>query len=464
MRSLVNTVLEYLLSVRIIRKLLGVAALLVGTLPAAALAQSTPPGAPTLGAPSIHDARIRTAPPTCPTAIESGRPAPLALVLSGGGARGIAHIGVLRVLDSLGVRPSLVVGSSMGALVGALYAGGVPVPQIDSIARTIPFVSLFRRYAPITYLTAGELRSPVVTRSPTFVLEFRGGRPHLQSPVASEPRVNALINQLLLRPNLRAAGDFDSLPIRFRAVATDMRTKKSVVLDDGDLAEAVRASIAIPVVFRPVDRDGRLLVDGSMSDDVPVGVARELGARRVIVSDVSASLADSAARGESTLGYLIDALFTQPPDSLGPADVRIAPNVRRFGALEFSDDAVGPLIDSGYRAAEQALAHCPPAAGRRAPLPPVQGAGVVAERLARLADEGMYETVWLRPRLRDTASVGSEVNTIMARLEFAPVATPTPERVLSVGLRYDAQEGASGWLAGENLYTASGKMSFSSAL
>jgi NTE family protein len=354
----------------------------------------------------------------------------------------------------------------MGALVGALYAGGVPVPQIDSIARAIPFVSLFRRYAPITYLTAGEFRSPVVTRSPTFVLEFRRGRPYLQSPVASEPRVNALINQLLLRPNLRAAGDFDSLPIRFRAVATDMQTRKSVVLRDGDLAEAVRASIAIPVVFRPVDRHGRLLVDGSMSDDVPVGVARELGARRMIISDVSAGVADSATRGESTLGYLIDALFTQPPDSLGPDDVRIAPNVRRFGALEFSDDAAGPLIDSGYRAAEHALAGCPPSAtGGRAPLPPVQGAGVVAERLARLADEGLYETVWLRPRLRDTASgAGEEPNAVLARLGFDPVATPTPERVLSVGLRYDAQEGASGWLAGENLSPASGRISLESAL
>lgn len=465
MRSFVNTVLEQLLSVRIIRNCLGVSALLIGAIPAAAPAQSARPDTTAARAPLILDAPIRSAAPTCPAAVDPGEREPLALVLSGGGARGIAHIGVLRVLDSLGVRPSLVVGSSMGALVGALYAGGVPVPQIDSIARTIPFVSLFRRYAPITYLTTGELRAPVVSRSPTFVLEFRRGRPYLQSPVASEPRVNALINQLLLRPNLRAAGDFDSLPIRFRAVATDMQSKKSVVLRDGDLAEAVRASIAIPVVFRPVDRHGRLLVDGSMSDDVPISVARELGARRMIVSDVSASLADSAARGESTLGYLIDALFTQPPDSLGPDDVRIAPKVRRFGALEFSDDAVGPLIDSGYRAAEHALAGCSPAAGGRAPLPPVQGAGVVAERLARLADEGLYETVWLRPRLRDSASgSGEERNVVLARLEFAPIATPTPERVLSVGLRYDAQEGASGWLAGQNLSPASGRISLESAL
>ena len=454
------------MSARCTRVWLVVSILLMSVRPAATHAQDVPRDSVVVDTSTIRFATADSGAPACSTSIASPGEGPLALVLSGGGARGIAHIGVLRVLDSLGVHPSLVVGSSMGALVGALYAGGVPVPQIDSIARAIPFVSLFRRYAPITYLTAGEFRTPVVTLSPTFVLEFRGGRPHLQSPVASEPQVNALINQLLLQPNLRAAGDFDSLPIRFRAVATDMQTKKSVVLGDGDLPEAVRASIAIPVVFRPVERHGRLLVDGSMSDDVPVGVARSLGARRIIVSDASASLADSAANGETTLGYLIDALFTQPPDSLGPDDLRIAPNVRNFGALEFSDDAVGPLIAAGYRAAKHALEGCVPAAPTgRAPLAPIQEVGEIAERLARLADEGVYETIWLRPRLRKPAAGGGDRGgDKLARLEFAPVATPTPERVLSVGLRYDAQEGASGWLAGENLSLASGRMSLGSTL
>ena len=454
------------MSARTIRAWRVVSILLAAICPAATQAQGAPRDSVVAGTSAMHFAPADSAAQACPAAIASSGERPLALVLSGGGARGIAHIGVLRVLDSLGVRPSLVVGSSMGALVGALYAGGVPVPQIDSIARTIPFVSLFRRYTPITHLTAGDFRAPAITLSPTFVLEFRGGRPHLQSPVASEPRVNALINQLLLRPNLRAAGDFDSLPVRFRAVATDMQTKKSVVLGDGDLAEAVRASIAIPVVFVPVERHGRLLVDGSMSDDVPVGVARSLGARRIIVSDASASLSDSASRGESTLGYLIDALFTQPPDSLGPDDVRIAPNVRNFGALDFSDDVVGPLIDTGYRAAEHVLAGCAPrAAAGVAAVPPIQGAGLIAERLARLADEGVYETIWLRPRLGNPAPRGGEERgDELARLEFAPVATPTPERVVSMGLRYDAQEGASGWLAGENLSPAGGRISLASTL
>src|SRR5687767_10715161 len=91
----------------------------------------------------------------CPAAIASPPPGGIALVLSGGGARGLAHIGVLRVLDSLGVAPTMVVGTSMGALVGALYAGGLSGRQIDSLARELPFETLFRRYEPISFLTAG---------------------------------------------------------------------------------------------------------------------------------------------------------------------------------------------------------------------------------------------------------------------------------------------------------------------
>lgn len=393
---------------------------------------------------------------SCPAATGSPAGAPLSLVLSGGGARGLAHIGVLRVLDSLGVRPSLVVGTSMGALVGALYAGGLSGREIDSLARGIPFESLFRRYAPITLMTAGDFAAPVTVLSPLFVVELRGGKPQLQSPLAREPEVNALFNQILLRANLTAAGDFDRMPIRFRAVATDMRARTIVVLRDGDLAEAVRASIAIPVVFAPVERDGRLLVDGGLSANVPVSVARGEGGARVLVSDVGASATDSieSVSAASMLSYLIDELFSQPLDPLGADDLRIRPEVRDFNPLAFSDDAVGPLIDAGYRAAATALRGCAPASASVPATPaPVPAAGMIADRLRRLADEGVYETVWLRPS-RDSAD----------RLQFASIAVPAPERVASVGLSYDGQEGARAWLSAANLSPAQGRVMIGGAL
>lgn len=406
----------------------------------------------------------------CPGAVTSGPADTLALVLSGGGARGLAHIGVLRVLDSLGVRPSLVVGTSMGALVGALYAGGLSGRQLDSLARGLPLEALFRRYAPIALLTAGDFGAPVSVLAPAFVLEIRGGAARLQSPVAREPQLNALFNQLLLRANLTASGDFDRLPRRFRAVATDMRSRSAVVLGDGDLAEAVRASIAIPVVFAPLYRDGRLLVDGGLSANVPIGVARRLGASRVLAVDVGTSMADSLGNvtTASMLAYLIDELFTQPLDSLGLDDLLLRPNVRAYGPLEFSNAVVASLIDAGYRAASEALRGCPPSPS---PAPRVRSAvseaeaSLIADRLARLAEEGVYETVWLRPRRVDSpasASVTSDAR--FSSLGFAPVATSAPQRLAFGGLSYDGHEGARAWLAVANLAAAGGRVTLGTVL
>ena len=404
----------------------------------------------------------------CPSAITASADRQLALVLSGGGARGLAHIGLLRVLDSLGVRPSLVVGTSMGALIGALYAGGYSARQIDSVARALPFQALFRRYSPIMSLTAGDLGSPLTLMAPTFVLEVSRGRLRIQSPIAREPQINALFNQLLLRPNLTAAGDFDRLPMRYRAVATDMRSRSTVVLGQGDLAEAVRASIAIPVVFTPVELEGRLLVDGGLSANVPIDVARRNGAARVLVSDVGSSLPDSID-GSSTaamLAYLIDELFTQSPDSLGTDDLLIQPPVRDFRSLDFTEAVVGPLIDSGYHAAARALPDCPIASAPPVPeVQPLPGSelDLIRDRLALLADQVVYETVWLRPSLRQTDQA-IVPDGDRGRLEFAPVAIPASERVASIGVSYDGHEGGRAWFATTNLSEAGGRARIVSAV
>ena len=389
----------------------------------------------------------------CSAPLVASDSTPFTLVLSGGGARGLAHIGVLRVLDSLGIRPRAVVGTSMGALIGALYASGRSGAEIDALVRGLHFSTLFHRYTPVTLLTAGDFTSPVTALAPTFVVELKGGTLSLQSPVAREPEINALLNQILLRGNLTAAGDFDRLPLRFRAVATDMKRRAPVVLAGGDLAEAVRASIAIPVVFAPVEREERLLLDGGLVANVPVDAARASGASSVLISDVGVSVADSTddISTASMVTYLIDELFRQPEDSLGSRDLRIRPSVHGFNPIEFTDALVGPLIDSGYVAASRALAGCAPSS---APVLAIStsdrtaDAGRIADRLARLADERAYESVWLRPRL-----VGDS-------LAFAPTAVPTSPRVMSVGLSYDAQQGARGWLSATSVSSAGGRMLF----
>lgn len=389
----------------------------------------------------------------CPASFSESDTTPFTLVLSGGGARGLAHIGVLRVLDSLGIRPRTVVGTSMGALIGALYAGGRSGSEIDSLVRGLHFSTLFHRYTPVTLLTGADFTSPVTALAPTFVVEFKGGSLSLQSPVAREPEINALLDQVLLRANLTAAGDFDRLPRRFRAVATDMKKRSPVVLADGDLAEAVRASIAIPVVFAPVAREGRLLLDGGLEANVPMDAARAAGATRLLVSDVGVSVADSSddISTAAMVTYLIDELFRQPGDSLGPHDVHIRPDVQKYNPIEFTDALVRPLIDSGYVAAARALAGCTPLSSPTITISTsarTADASRIADRLARLADERAYESVWLRPRL-----VGDS-------LAFAPVAVPASPRVMSVGLAYDAQQGAHGWLSATSVSSPGGRMLF----
>src|SRR6476469_6289058 len=201
---------------------------------------------------------------------------PTALVLSGGGAKGLAHIGVLRVLDSLGIRPDLVVGSSMGAIVGGMYASGYSGREIDSLARALPIADLFRTYQPQAPRSLGVLQ-------PLVVWEQGDRRFTLQSAGVVETEVNALVNAAMLRGNLLARGNFDSLPIPFRAVAADLSDRSPVVLASGDLARAVRASFAIPLVFAPESLNGRILGDGGLVANIPVAVARAAGAERVIV-------------------------------------------------------------------------------------------------------------------------------------------------------------------------------------
>lgn len=385
----------------------------------------------------------------------------LAVVLSGGGAHGLAHIGVLEVLDSLGVRPSLIVGTSMGAVIGAMYASGMSGRQIDSVVRQLPLEELFRRSPSMTFAGSGNLADPIVTFAPAFVVEQLGTTLRLQSPAARERQINALLDGVLLGPNIAAAGDFSRLAIPFVAVATDIRTRRAVLLDRGDLAQAVRASASIPVVFAPVSRDEQMLIDGGLSANVPVGVARARGIQRMIVSDVGDITSPDVDVRSTTgmLSYLLDFLFDQPY-KLAEHEVAIRPSVAAFGLLDFSHRAIGPLIASGYTAARASMASCEPVTSR---APVRQSASAeerrIGDRLDRLLDEGFYESVWLNPRRRVASATSTDT-----LLVFAPVATVAPGRVVGVGVGYDNHEGIHASLASVNSSLSDGRLSASAAL
>jgi NTE family protein len=277
----------------------------------------------------------------------------VALVLSGGGALGLAHVGVLQALEEMQVPVDCVAGTSMGAIIGGLYAAGYSPAELETLAATLDWNSFVRdapdrRHLPyrrkvddLTYLTRWELG--VSKRGIVLPQAVVGGQ-----------RLGAELRLLALR----AAGidDFDRLPLPFRAVAADAANGETVVLAAGDLATALRASMAVPGLFAPVERDGRLLVDGGVVANLPVEAARAMGADIVIAVDLREPLADRR-RPQSVAGVLsqsLDALSQREVQrALADADIVIRPEVGEWGLLDFQ--AAPELIARGLAAARAQL-------------------------------------------------------------------------------------------------------------
>lgn len=283
--------------------------------------------------------RANELPAAIPDDGAESRPAPpkLALVLSGGGARGAAHIGVLRVLEEMHVRPDLIVGTSMGSIVGGLYAAGWSPDEIEDLLTTINWNEVFfdkvarddksfrRKKDDDPYLIQARLR-------------FKGWKPYFPKGVIGGQRLELLLKSLEFRST--SARRFDDLPIPFRAVAADAVTGETVVLDRGSLATAMRASMSIWGAFAPVEIGGRMLVDGGAVANLPVGVAQDLGAERIVAVDISSPLY-SKEELKSFLSVIsqVNSFLTvgnRAADAkrLRPGDVLIVPDL---GDLTFSD-------------------------------------------------------------------------------------------------------------------------------
>ncbi len=380
-------------------------------------------------------------------------PARTALVLGGGGAKGFAHAGVFRALDSLHIRPDIIVGTSSGAIMGALYAAGYSGIDVERIARNLPLSSIIRGYDPELPTVMGNL--PVLAlweRDP--VTGYR-----LQTGTVREGEINAMMSGIMLKGNLLARGSFDSLPIPFRAVATDLRTRRPVALAKGDLALAVRASFAIPLVFQSVEVDGLPLVDGGLTENVPVNVARALGATRLIISALPSKGIDlSAYRDPLTIAsQLGEFLFWNDSIALGPDDILIRHSTEDTPNLDFSNDRADSLFTSGRAAADSALAHArcirPLGEARTRRMPTRVGTITVADerpvdrmalrRSLHLATGGIihldsltgavnalgtsqdYSAVWLNPSGRDST------------VRFDVTVDRTPSRLTALGMAYD---------------------------
>ena len=262
------------------------------------------------------------------------------MVLSGGGARGFAHVGVLKALEAARVPVDVITGTSMGAIVGGLYASGMSPQALEAELMGIPWGTLFERRVP-RQLLSQQRKEADFELSPVFQIGFRDGEFRTPTGAVSTRSLEWLLRRYTL--HTRHLTSFDALPTPFRAVATDMETGEPVVLGQGDLAAALRASMSVPGVFAPLELEGRLLGDGGLVNNLPVDVARSLGADVVIAVNIGTPLAGRESLN-SVLGIsaqMINILTEQNVQrsiaTLTRHDLLLAPPLGTLTSADFSE-------------------------------------------------------------------------------------------------------------------------------
>ena len=261
------------------------------------------------------------------------------LALSGGGARGAAHVGVIRELEALRIPVDCIAGTSMGAIVGGLYASGMSADEIEVLMNRIDWEETLRDRPPRQDLT---FRRKQDDRS--FLVKFNLGLKNGNFAVPKGLVQGQKQNMILKSATLPVSGihDFDRLPIPFRALATDIETGASIAIEQGNLAAAIQASMSAPGVFSPREIGGRLLVDGGISNNLPINVVREMGADIVIAVDIAFPLVsrEELDSGLEIANQMLTILMRQQSLSekktLTAGDVLIEPDLGSMDSSDFS--------------------------------------------------------------------------------------------------------------------------------
>jgi NTE family protein len=285
-------------------------------------------------------------------AVQFGQERPkIGVVLSGGGAKGMAHVGTLKVLEELNIPIDFIGGTSMGSVVGSLYALGYTAHQIDTILRTIDWASMFNDFPKREHVGVHEKRNndPYQLRlalAPNEIAIFARG-------AIDGQHIDNMLTHFLFESYKTPS--FSNFQIPFFAVATDLIAAQYVVLDSGNLAQAVRASMAVPTVFSPVEIDGRLLVDGGVINNFPVLEMRRRGADIIIGVDVGYQYKDISELQNFT-NIFEQVMFMGGQDlqqkNVNDCDIYIVPDLHHLTAFNFSryDD----ILQRGSQAAETA--------------------------------------------------------------------------------------------------------------
>lgn len=343
----------------------------------------------------------------------------IALALSGGGARGIAHVGVLKVLEELRVPVHCIVGTSMGAIVGGTYAAGRSVAAMEDIVLAADWAEIFRDNPP---RRETAVRRKLDDFKPLFGFEvgIRDGSLALPIGVIAGVSIESFFREMA-QP-AAAITDFNKLPVPFRAIATDLETGAAVELDRGSLAQAMRASMSVPGAIAPVEIDGRLLVDGGLADNLPIDRARRLCGDIVIAVNISTPplRRDQITSVRSVTAQMINFIGIQTVKdqlkSLTPRDVLIAPDLGDVAASSFdrSRDAIRIGEEAARALADQL---------RRYSVPPEQYAALRARQLAEAKPLGTVDEIRIDGLNRTNAAVVQEL------VRSAPGEPLTEEKV-----------------------------------
>jgi NTE family protein len=280
----------------------------------------------------------------------------IGLVLGGGGARGAAHIGVLKVLERERVPICRIAGTSMGSVVGGLYASGYSPAEIEAILASIDWKDVLNDDPPREDFPMRR-KNDTLRYLMNARLGVRDGAIQFPRGVIQGQKLLLLLRRLTL--HTWQTPDFDRLPIPFRAIATDIVSGEQVIFDQGDLALAIRASMSVPAAFAPMRIDGRLMVDGGIVNNVPIDVAYAMGADRVIAVDVGATLAGEGDLNSpfSITMQMLDVLMKQRTAEvlakMSPDDIQIQPQLGDLGSAAF--DRSLEAVPLGVAAAEKQL-------------------------------------------------------------------------------------------------------------
>ena len=359
----------------------------------------------------------------------------IGLALGGGGARGTAHIGVIRALEELHIPVDYVAGTSMGSIIGGLYACGYTPDQMEAIIGSIHWDTLFQDAPERKDQSFREKEDDFEHLIPLeFGLNFKRGGLLLPPGLIAGSKLGFVLEGATLPCS--SVTNFDQLRIPFRAVATDIQTGQPYVMSKGNLARVIRASMAIPAIFTPVEIDGHLLIDGGEAENLPVQTVQAMGADIVIAVNVGSSGAATAAKPQNVgamIGRLIDLPLQQNTmASAKLANVVITPDLDGYTSADFIKGL--KMIPLGYQAAMAEKARLEPWAvpetvygpwkqRHDATLPPAPTIDeVVIDPVPGMDPRRLQYLVHTKPGVLDTKTLGQDLKRIYGMGAFEIVS------------------------------------------